>query len=334
MPRARSAFINWAFMRAALILILATVAAAIAAAFAAFTRDLASARARIAGRSKTVKTSFGVIEYAVAGDGCPLLAVHGAGGGFDQGLDMIGALAGEGFRLIAPSRFGYLRSSLPTNATPAMQADAYAQLLDHLGIDRVFAVAISAGAWSALQFAIRHPDRCRALVLLVPADHLPEGTTIHGGALVRAIFNADLAAWTAVRLAPVAALGPLILGTDREILRAAAPDEKARVRKVLEHLLPVRPRRAGMQLDVQTAAARAPSPIETIACPVLAIGAEDDRFGAARRAKSIAAGVRNGRAVVFATGGHALVGRTDEALREITSFLHAVESAHLQKGRP
>jgi pimeloyl-ACP methyl ester carboxylesterase len=46
-----------------------------------------------------------------------------------------------------------------------VQADAFVQLLDHLGIDKVVVVGISAGAWSSLQFAVRHPDRCRALVL-------------------------------------------------------------------------------------------------------------------------------------------------------------------------
>jgi len=55
------------------------------------------------------------------------------------------------------------------------------------GIDKVVVVGISAGAWSSLQFAIRHPDRCRALVLLVPANYLPAGTAIHGGAVVSAM---------------------------------------------------------------------------------------------------------------------------------------------------
>ena len=127
-----------------------------------FAHDLAAARARLAGRSQTIEKSFGTMEYAVMGEGEPLLIVHGAEGGFDQGLDMTGAMAGRGYRLIAPSRFGYLRSTTPGDPTTAMQADAYVQLLDHLGIDKVVVVGISAGAWSSLQFAIRHPDRCRA----------------------------------------------------------------------------------------------------------------------------------------------------------------------------
>lgn len=172
--------------------------------FAMFARDLANARARLVGRSSTLATSFGTLEYAEIGQGEPVLVVHGAAGGFDQALDMAGALAEHGNRLIAPSRFGYLRSSLPDHLTTAAQADAYVELLDHLGIAKANVVSISAGAWSALQLAIRHPDRVRALVLLVPADYLPPGTTIHGGAIVRAIFNSDFIAWAALKVMPSA----------------------------------------------------------------------------------------------------------------------------------
>ena len=59
--------------------------------FAIYARDLANARARLVGRSSTLETSLGTIEYADVGEGEPILIVHGAGGGFDQALDMAGA---------------------------------------------------------------------------------------------------------------------------------------------------------------------------------------------------------------------------------------------------
>jgi 2-hydroxy-6-oxonona-2,4-dienedioate hydrolase len=309
------------------LIILSVAAAATVGVYALFVRDLSGARARLAGRSNTVETSFGTMEYAVIGADEPMLIVHGAGGGFDQALDMTGAIAGRGYRLIAPSRFGYLRSTLPDNLTTAMQADAYAQLLDQLGIDKVVVVGISAGAWSSMQFAILHPERCRALVLLVPADYLPAGTSIRGGAVVKAIFNSDLVAWAALKLMPIVPGGMtrMMLGTDAAVVSAAEPSEKARVQQILEHLLPVRPRFNGMQFDLRTAAVREPYPIERIACPVLAISAEDDRFGTASRARNLAASVPDGRAIIFPTGGHALVGRQVEAVREITSFLQTMQ---------
>jgi len=305
--------------------IVGVAALAILASYAWYAHDLAAARARLTGRSVTLETSFGRLEYAVVGEGEPLLVVHGASGGFDQALDMTGAVVDGGYRIIAPSRFGYLRSSIPPDATAAQQADAYVQLLDHLGIDRVDVVGISAGAWSSLQFAVRHPERCRALVLLVPADALPPGTSNHGGALVRAIVGSDILAWMALKLMPILPdkVTQMMLGTDATVVRAAEPSERARVENILQHLLPVSPRLAGMQLDIKTAVAPAPIPLERITCPVLAISAEDDGFGTASRARSLAGAVRDGRAIVFPTGGHALVGHYGDALRETESFFRA-----------
>ncbi len=310
-------------MNHTLLVLLAVLVVAIAGVYAIFVRDLTRARAHLIGCSEIVEQPFGTLEYAAMGEGEPVLSVHGAGGGFDQALAMTGALARRGYQIIAPSRFGYLRSSLPSNLTTAMQADAYAQLLDSLGIDRAVVVGISAGAWSSMQFAIRHPERCRALVLLVPADYLPAGTSIHGGSVVRAMINSDFVAWVALKLMPVLPGGMtrMLLGTDGAIVRTADPTEKVRVQQVLDHLLPVSSRFGGMQFDMKTAATREPYMIEKIACPVLTISAHDDRFGTAGRAKDIAASVPDGRAIIFPTGGHALVGHFAAILHEITLFL-------------
>jgi 2-hydroxy-6-oxonona-2,4-dienedioate hydrolase len=302
---------------------LAALIIAAASVFTVFRWDMADAHARLVGRSQTVETSFGTMEYAVLGEGMPILTIHGAGGGFDQGLDLTSAMTDHGYQLIAPSRFGYLRSALPNNLTTAMQADAYADLLDRLGIGKVVVIGSSAGAWSALQFAIRHPQRCRALVLLAPAGYLPVGTNPNSGAVVRAIFSSDFLAWAALKMMPVVpgGMSRMLLGTDAAIVRAAEPDEEARVARVLIHLLPVSPRDRGMQFDIKTVSTHEPYPIAKITCPVLAISAEDDRFGTAIRAREIAGQVVDGRAIIFPTGGHALVGHYAEAMREIATFL-------------
>jgi 2-hydroxy-6-oxonona-2,4-dienedioate hydrolase len=310
-------------MRKYLMIFMALSLAATIAAGVLYMRDLARARARLTGRSQTISTPFGDIEYALVGQGGPVMVVHSTAGGFDQGLDMIGPLANHGYRLIAPSRFGYLRSASPANLTAGMQADAYVALLDRLGVQKVSVVAISAGAWSSLQFAIRHPDRCQKLVLLVPANHLPPGVSIHGGALVRAIFNSDLVAWAAVKLMPVMPGGMTrtMLGTDPDVIRMAGPDEQARIRQLLEHLLPISPRIKGIEFDIKSTAIPELYAIEKISCPVLTISAADDAFGTAVRAKSIAADVPHGRAVIYQTGGHALAGHYEDVRREVASFL-------------
>ncbi len=127
--------------------------------------DINAARERVMSGNRIVETKCGTIEYATMGEGPPILIVHGAGGGYDQGILLARTMVGDGFRVIAPSRFGYLRTPLPANATPAEQADAHACLLDALNISRVAIVGFSAGGSSTLQFALRYPNRTSAMVL-------------------------------------------------------------------------------------------------------------------------------------------------------------------------
>lgn len=120
--------------------------------------------------SQLVRTARGPAEYAVSGEGPPLLVIHGGMGGYDQALGL-GALVNRyagaaGFRVIAPSRPGYLRTPVEVGLTPEEQADMLATLLDHLGIAQVGVLAGSYGGPVAVQFALRHPQRLRVLVLL------------------------------------------------------------------------------------------------------------------------------------------------------------------------
>jgi 2-hydroxy-6-oxonona-2,4-dienedioate hydrolase len=93
------------------------VAGAGAAIMAAFRSDLRAARSRLAGQSRLVETACGPVEMAESGSGPPALVVHGMAGGFDMGLRVGRGVLGQDYRVIAPSRFGYLRTPLPANAS-------------------------------------------------------------------------------------------------------------------------------------------------------------------------------------------------------------------------
>lgn len=123
--------------------------------YPSYRSDIRAARERVMSGSQVIETKCGPIEYATRGEGPPVLVVHGAGGGYDQGLWIARDQVGEGFRIIAPSRFGYLRTPLPHDASPAAQADAYTYLLDAHNMSRVAVVGVSAGAPSSMQFAFR-----------------------------------------------------------------------------------------------------------------------------------------------------------------------------------
>lgn len=117
-------------------------------------------------RPSFVHTVAGPIEYAVEGGGPAILALHGAVGGWDQSMILARAAAPPDHRLVAVSRPGYLGTPLSAGRTPEEQANCFAALLDSLGVAQVVVMAVSGGGLNALQFALRHPHRCRALVLV------------------------------------------------------------------------------------------------------------------------------------------------------------------------
>src|SRR5688500_11883705 len=140
------------------------------ACYLLYRQDLSGARKSALAGSQVVDTRCGAIEYASEGAGAPVLVLHGTGGGWDQGILAASGLIPHGFRVIAPSRFGYLRTAMPADPSPQAEADTWPCFLDALGLQRVPVIAMSAGATPALQLALRHPDRVSALVLLVPAS--------------------------------------------------------------------------------------------------------------------------------------------------------------------
>jgi pimeloyl-ACP methyl ester carboxylesterase len=303
----------------------ALAAAALGLGYAAFVRDLERATQRVAHGSRIAATQCGPIEYAEMGAGPAVLLVHGAGGGFDQGLEFGGELARRGYRVIAMSRFGYLRTPLPPNATAEAQADAHACLLDALGIPRAVIAGVSAGAPSSLQFAIRHPGRAAALVLLVPLAYAPrESPPAPPSRLARFMYEravrSDLLYWLAMRIAPDAVV-KTILATPPEVLAQASREERRRVALIAEHILPLELRQAGLLNDARVAQSLRPSALEAVRCPTLVIGLADDLYGTYESARYTASRIPGARFVGYPRGGHVWVGHHDAILDELASFL-------------
>jgi 2-hydroxy-6-oxonona-2,4-dienedioate hydrolase len=308
----------------------AALAAAAAAGFAAlrFRTDLAAARARLSRiDTASAMTRHGPVEYAVKGSGPPVLMIHGSGGGFDQALTMGGPLIDLGFGMIAPSRFGYPGTPLPADPGHAAQADALADLLDHLGIERLAIVGGSAGAVPAISFAIRHPDRCAALVALVPAVPVPGDPPMAPWSPLQeraahAILGSDLLFWAVIKSAPGFAIRTL-LATDPALLATAGPAERARVRAILDGILPVSARRDGLLNDARETG-HALLEYGAIRAPTLALSLEDDLFGTARAARMLAATVPGAELTILPKGGHVWVGQGDEIFGAIGCFLRRI----------
>jgi pimeloyl-ACP methyl ester carboxylesterase len=112
-----------------------------------------------------VNTRRGPVEYAAYGEGPTVLALHGAMGGYDQSLILANTIGESGYRFVALSRPGYLGTPLSLGRTAEEQADVLADVLDALRIRRAGMMVVSGGGPAAIQFALRHRDRCWGLVL-------------------------------------------------------------------------------------------------------------------------------------------------------------------------
>jgi len=123
--------------------------------------------------SQVIEIPNGRIEYAEQGKGPAILISHGTLGGYDQGLAIASLFQDSAYRFISPSRAGYLRSAADTGWTPEAQADSFAQLLDALDVSQAVLIGISAGGPAAIQFALRHSERCQGLILVSAITRRP-----------------------------------------------------------------------------------------------------------------------------------------------------------------
>lgn len=287
-------------------LVVVTVMAAIAA-WSLHARDMRRAYERIRVGSRVVPSPFGEIEYAEGGAGQPVLVIHGSGGGFDQGALLAGAALGEGVRWIAPSRFGYLRSTFHQGATFDDQAHAYAFLLDHLGVKRAAVVTLSHGGPSALLFAALHPDRVSSLTLIsagvASSSDAPQAQANQQGKALTAIFQRDFLYWamtTALR-------GRFLqlMGVSPSVISRLTPEQRVLADQVIDFMNPVSRRAAGVTFDN-----RAAMPNERIAAvraPTLILHAWDDTLQLHRNAEFAAATIPGSRLVSFDHGGHLIL---------------------------
>jgi pimeloyl-ACP methyl ester carboxylesterase len=249
------------------------LATAVAGALAVtrYRRDMVAAYRRIAQNGDVLATQCGPIQYAELGAGPPVLIVHGAGGGYDQGAFFAGAIGGS-FRWIAPSRFGFLGTPAPPGADSASQADAHACLLDRLQIDRVGVVGVSMGGPSALVFARRYPHRTTSLVLISAASHAIASRP----ALLAAMFEVflhDFVFWALVQVAPTALLAAL--GVPSKVQRRLSGAEKARLIEFVRSIVPMAARRDGQLLEQHMSEYECEQ-IADIEAPTLIVHATDD----------------------------------------------------------
>jgi pimeloyl-ACP methyl ester carboxylesterase len=168
-------------------------------------------------------------EYG-PGDGTPVLAFQGTPGSrYNRHAheDVYDRLS---VRLLVFDRPGYGASTRLPERGIAVVADDAAQLLDHLGLDAVHTAGGSGGGPHVLAFAANHPERVRAVTVVVGGTPLEEADLAGLIQINRDAWYAAHEGWQALHdlLAPLRdeVLADPLAGF-KAMMEAAPPSDKA-----------------------------------------------------------------------------------------------------------
>ena len=254
--------------------------------------------------AETVQLSYGNMSYVDTGKGETILSVHGIFGGYDQAYDTCKDFSSD-YRIIAPSRFGYLGSDIMGDGTPAEQATAYVELLDKLGIDKVYLLATSAGGSVAIRFALDYPERTKGLILYcsaMPFTEKPEKYSEYAGP--PAFLCND---FTMFLISP---LFDPIMGMEPSTIYS---------------MLPISDRKKGVILDasvtnVDMARNYDNYRIEDLQVPTLIFHAKDDKLASYTDTEKAIKRFPNCTFIPFENGGHLMTGHGEEIKEAISKF--------------
>jgi 2-hydroxy-6-oxonona-2,4-dienedioate hydrolase len=285
---------------------------------AAYLWDMNRAYERVSGKSTVIPSPYGDIEFTEGGSGPDVLVIHGSGGGFDQGELLAQAVLGDQFHWIALSRFGYLRSTFHEGATWDDQANAYAYLLDQLGIKKVSVIALSQGGPSALLFAVLHPEIVSSLTLIscgvassATQDQLQANQK---GDMWVTIFKYDALYWATTKLFRKQLME--LMGANDAVIAGLTPAQRELVDKIIDYMNPVSLRLAGVVFDNK--AAMPNERIAAIRAPTLIIHAKDDMLQLYHNAEFAASTIPGAKLVSFQKGGHLLLAVEQPTIQNIT----------------
>jgi pimeloyl-ACP methyl ester carboxylesterase len=277
------------------------------------------AETRILEGSRVVRTAQALIEYSTYGNGLPVFYIDGAGGGHDMGRLIAGRI-GDDFFWICPSRFGYLQSPIPEDATFEAQADAYAALLDYLNIEKAAIIGLSIGGPSALLFALRHPSRCSALVLQSAITKTvakrPKADWFYN-----MIFSSDFIYWSVSH----AFRNFLVkkFGVDPSVLEHLTHDENKGLEEGLHIFHPASKRYPGILNDQKATISDKQYDLHKINVPTLILHALDDLLVGYDFGKYAHEQIPGSKLITFPTGGHLLLGHEEQYREVVVGFLKA-----------
>lgn len=115
------------------------------------------------------------INYKIAGEGEPLLILHGWGGSSDSWIKVQKLLAMAGYQVIIPDFPGFGKSKTPSKPWGVGDyADFVLNFIENFKIQNLFILGHSFGGRIAIKFAVEYPDKIKGLILCDSAGIKPK----------------------------------------------------------------------------------------------------------------------------------------------------------------
>lgn len=270
---------------------------------------------------KAAQVKEGTIFYGVAGEGPPVLLIHGFGGEIWVWEKQVSPLS-KRYRLFIPDLLGYGYSDRPNvDYTPALFIDSIRQFMDQLGVRRASLVGNSMGGGIAWAFALTHPERVEKLVLIdsIPPDLVPE------------VRNPSFRWFLAIRNLPLLPRLAVALHT-RGMLRATLMEMVFNDRLITDAVVERQYQigRIAGTARVMTSTARQVEGVKryggalaTLGRPTLIIWGEQDEVFPVAVGKQLHASIKGSELLVIKGSGHMpMWERPDETNQAILEFLN------------
>jgi pimeloyl-ACP methyl ester carboxylesterase len=262
----------------------------------------------------------GEVFYAVAGEGTPVLLLHGFGGEIWMWERQVAALSKQ-CRLYIPDLLGYGYSDRPKgDYTPSFFVDTIRQFMDQIGVSRASLIGNSMGAGIAWAFALTYPTRVDKLILI-------DGIPPH---VVPAVRSRSLRWFLAIRHIPLLPYLALALRTRcmvRAELMEAIYDDRLVTDMVVERQHQISRIEGTARVMASTVryadeVARYADALETLRKPTLIIWGEQDELFSVAVGSQLHASIRDSELVVIKDSGHMpMWEKPDETNQAILDFL-------------
>jgi 3-oxoadipate enol-lactonase len=197
----------------------------------------------------------------------------------------------------------------------AQLADDTAALMDNVGFATAHIIGVSMGGMIALEFALRHPQRVRALVLGCTTPGGPKAIRIGGEAFAAAYSSKPMSSEDRGRALAEAAFTRGYLERRPEIIPAMV---EARRRRPLDPVALEGRLKAALRHDVYDRLAQ-------ITCPTLVITGKDDALISWENSRLLAERIPKAQLVLLEPAGHCFwLEQAQESHAAIANFLAAV----------